>query len=217
MKNIIERHIFAKFRRKYIRFINIQGVESGSDIDIYCVVSDSIKSKVIIFKENGIWIEIFIDNWSDMKRKIINYDEICVGLITSLKNYWGEDYLKQAKKIIPERFRIPLQRKNIFYYRIKVLFSKYKSVLSLHEKNYFKNLIFQQLFMLAFDYSGRWPESPKKWFSQIKLINNSYTNKLISSFDKEEVFIKICKEEAQKFKGIKMIKESKNNQFTFIV
>lgn len=216
MENILQKHIFEQLDKSKIRFINAQGLEGGSDYDIYCVVDDSIESTVRIFKDGNDWVEIFIDSWSDMKNKIENSDEICVSFIRNMRNVFDNNSFEYAKTFIPEKFKIPQKRINLIYYRIKVLYSKYNGVSTEKEKQYFKGLILQQLFMLVFDHSGIWPSSPKKWFLQIERMNYDFARKVIIAQDDKILFEKICNEEESKFMGISIVKKSIDNQVTFL-
>lgn len=129
MENLIQKYIFGSFNKENVKFINAQGIESGADFDIYCVADDSVKSSVKIFKNENHWVEIFIDTWSDMKSKISNSDEICVSFIKDMRNIFDNiSSLESAKALIPENFKLPVKRRNLIYYRIKVLYSKYKAV-----------------------------------------------------------------------------------------
>lgn len=70
--------------------------------------------------------------------------------------------------------------------------------------------------MLTFDYSGIWPTSPKNWFSQIKKMNISFAKQIIISQNDNLLFEEICKKEEEKFTGLEIIKESKDNTITFL-
>lgn len=218
MENLIQRYIFESFNKEEIKFINAQGIEKGgSDFDIYCVIANSVKSSVKIFKDGNHWAEIFIDTWSDMQSKISNSDEICVSFIKDMKNIFdNNNSLELAKALVPESFKLSEKRRNLIYYRIKVLYSKYKAVNTENERQYFKYLILNQLFMLTFDYSGIWPTSPKNWFSQIEKMNNSFAKQVIISQNDKLLFEEICKKEEGKFTGLEIIKESKDNTITFL-
>ncbi len=217
MEDLIQKHIFESIQKDKIKFINAQGLDKGSDYDIYCVVDDSIKSTVKIFKDGNNWIEIFIDNWSDMESKIHNFDEICVSFIRNIENFFNnDDSLESAKKLISTNFTLPEMRRSLVYYRIKVLYSKYKGVNTQNEKQYFKGLIMNQLFFLAFDYARVWPTSPKKWFSQLKKMNNDYSKKVLIAQNDDKLFEEICKDEENKFTGLYIVKESRDNQITFL-
>lgn len=217
MDEILQKYIFDELGIDSVRFINGQNVSTvSSDIDIYCVTDDTRTSSVHIFQHGDEWVEIFIDNWSDMVNKITNADEICVGFIKDMDNILGESYLLSAKELIPNEFRLPKRRLNLIYYRVKVLYSKYVAVKSPQAKNYFKGLILQQFFMLAFHYSGVWPKSPKKWYDQIENINNEFVKDVINCQDDDRIFSNICNQESAKFKGISMSKQSDDNQITFL-
>lgn len=216
MENIIQKYIFEQFDKSKIRFINAQGLDEGSDYDIYCVVDDPIESTVQIFKNGNDWVEIFIDSWSDMRNKIENSDEICVSFIRDMRNVFNNNSLEYAKAFIPKKFKIPQKRINLIYYRIKVLYSKYNGVDTENEKQYFKGLILQQLFMLTFDHTGIWPSSPKRWFYQMERMNDDFARKVIAAQNDTMLFRKICNEKENKFIGINIVKEGNDNQITFL-
>jgi hypothetical protein len=216
MEHIVQKYIFDQFDKSKIKFINAQGLEKGSDYDIYCVVDDSIESRVQIFKDGNDWIELFIDNWSDMKNKLANSDEICASFITNMPNIFDTHSLESAKMSIPEKFKLPQKRINLIYYRIKVLYSKYNGVATENEKQYFKGLILPHLFMLAFDHGGIWPASPKQWFTQISGMNDTFAQKVLAAQHNTTLFEEICTDAENKCIGISIVKKSSDNQMTFL-
>ena len=216
MNEILQKYILNNIDKKHILFINGQDISTGSDFDIYCVTDDTIKSKVRIFKHGEDWVEIFIDNWSDMTTKVTNYDEICVGFINDMNNVLDNGHLSTAKELIPKEFKLPRNRLNLAYYRIKVLYSKYYGVDSIEAQQYFKWLIMQQLFMLAFHYSGTWPASPKKWHEQFMHIKTGFVQNVLKAQSDERIFMEMCSTEESKFSGIDIAKESRDNQITFL-
>ncbi len=216
INEVINLFVFKNYKKKDILFVNAQGLESGSDIDIYCVIRNNNNSSVKIFEINGVWVEIFIDTWKDMETKISNADEICVSFITKMQNHYssGNSY-KEATKLIPSKFRIPEKRKNILYYRIKVLLSKYLSSKSKQEKKYFKGQIMPILFLLAFSKIQKWPPSPKKWITALNQSNNSFVKNVLLSIDNEKEFVNLAKLCEKKFKGID-IPNKINNSMTLL-
>src|SRR5882724_2920607 len=87
---------------------------NSSDIDIYCVTTG--KSSVELFyNEKHEWTELFIDNITDVYKKIENVDEIAINFIRELKFVAGNrevysELLRRASAVA-ESYHLPPNRK----------------------------------------------------------------------------------------------------------
>ncbi|MGU9544576.1 hypothetical protein [Bacillus cereus] len=172
---IIEK-VIAIVGKESILAIKTNSVSDSSDIDIYCIVKDNVKSSLHFFYDNNkIWNEIFIDNVTDVKRKIENVDEICINFLCDFPLIYGKEesiynIIKLAEKK-KRNYEIPLKRKKIIEYRIKVSASKLlnkKYNLSKEQRQFLLNTINYPLIQLIFDYYKIFPKSPKLWIEQFR-------------------------------------------------
>jgi len=218
---------------KYVRNDDILFVLSNendensisSDTDIYCVTSGS-SSVHLSYDKNQEWVELFIDNISDLKAKIANVDEIALNFIRELKFVSGDIELYQS--ILAEvtdvisNYVIPEYRVNILKYRIKVLLTKYLNPdpsSDIIQENFILNAMAYPLIQLIFLEHKIFPLSPKKWISQLEnelaevdfLAIRSFINRQCSHED----VIKLCDRYAGGLEDIDIDKKV-NNNLTFI-
>lgn len=220
--------IVTKFvRKEEILFITSNlndGKSKSSDIDIYCVTTG--KSFVELFyNSESQWVELFVDNISDVNKKINNVDEIAINFIRELQFDFGDkdEYLKLYEKTsrIIQKYNLPTHRKNLLKYRIKVLLSKYvrEDIKNADQDNLIINSMSYPLIQLVLEYHNIFPSSPKYWVLQLQ--NNLPPDefKTISRFlshqcNKEEVVI-LCEKYAGNLGPIHIEKEN-NNDTTFL-
>lgn len=217
--NWVDRELKKFVEQKNILFATVQFTDKSSDIDIYCVVKKGLKSQVHIYKKNNYWIEIFIDTWEDMAQKIKNCDEIAVGFISrmDLINHLSSGiYYRKALRLIKIKYKLPIKRKKLLQYRIKVLASKYFSTVDNKNREFFVGQLLPYLIMAVFEKYGIWPESPKKWIYQLEQIKKSESKKILKVLDRRAKVDNLIKIFTSDFKGIHLIKDNKNNEITFL-
>lgn len=220
--------IVTKFvRKEEILFITSNlntDKNKSSDIDIYCVTTG--KSFVEFFyNAESQWVELFVDNISDVNKKIYNIDEIAINFIRELHFYFGnkDKYLELFEKtsLVIQEYNLPPYRKNLLKYRIKVLLSKYinEDTKSVNQDNLIINAMSYPLIQLVLEHHNIFPSSPKYWISQLQ--NNLPPDefKVISRFlshqcSKEEVVI-LCEKYAGNLDPIHIEKEGCND-ITFL-
>jgi len=203
---------------KNVLFVTAQFTDKSYDIDIYCVVKNNEQSQVSIYKDHY-WIEIFVDTWSNMIQKIKNYDEIAVGFITKMdlvESLSNIKYYHRAKKIIKKKYTLPEKRKRLLQYRIKVLSSKYFSAKSKVDKNFFAGQLLPHLIMAIFNKYGIWPQSPKKWINQIRILKKPESRQIIKIMNGTAKADSLINKLTSDFKGIYQIKDKKNNKITYL-
>ncbi|TSC95361.1 MAG: hypothetical protein Athens101410_611 [Parcubacteria group bacterium Athens1014_10] len=202
-----------------ILFVTTQSIDISSDIDIYCVAKNNIKSQVHIYKKNGYWIEVFIDTWDDMRQKIKNNDEIVVGFILRMQLIEflsNRNAFNDAVQLINDKYEIVQERKTILMYRIKVLSSKYLSATNTQTRSFFKGQLIPLFALIVFDKYGVWPESPKKWIEQLKRMKKTESRQIVQCIDSDENIDELIKISTKNFKGIHIEKDSENNKITYL-
>ncbi|ANS52257.1 hypothetical protein BM86_12390 [Bacillus thuringiensis] len=176
MEKMIIEKVISLVGKEAILTIQTNSGANSSDIDVYCIVKDHVKSSLHLFYDsNKIWNEIFIDNISDVKKKIRNMDEICINFLCDFPLIYGKEedidnIIKLAEKK-KDNYEIPLKRKKIIEYRIKVSAAKLlnkKYTLSKEQRQFLLNIINYPLIQLIFDYHKLFPKSPKFWMDQFK-------------------------------------------------
>lgn len=172
---IIEKVISIVGKESILAIKTNSGLNS-SDIDVYCIVKDHVKSSLHLFYDsNKIWNEIFIDNISDVKRKIENVDEICINFLCEFPLIYGkEEDISHMIKLAEQKkynYEIPLKRKKVMEYRIKVSASKLLNeeyTLSTEQRQFLLNTMNYPFIQLIFDHYKIFPKSPKLWVEQLK-------------------------------------------------
>jgi len=204
--------------KKYILFITAQGtsVSRSSDVDIYCVANDKVKSRVHIFKDGNKRIEVFIDSWKDMVQKIKNFDEIAVGFITRMKLITGSSYHENAKSLIKDKFYLPPKRLLLLQYRIVVIGSKYISAKDHIGRSFFKGQVIPYLMLALFEKNGIWPHSPKHWIEQLIAMNDADAKTILNAIHTNTDLTQLIKKYTISFRGIHLKKESKDNKITYL-
>ena len=147
---------------------------NSSDIDIYCITKG--KSSVELFyNEKNEWVELFIDNILDVFKKIENVDEIAINFIRELKFVFGDQELYSnlltKTSSVAESYQLPLDRRNLLKYRIKVLLSKYlkpEAEVNQAQQHFILNAISYPLIQLVLEYHNILPSSPKRWLIQLQ-------------------------------------------------
>lgn len=215
---IIERLTALVGGLQNIHFITKQGLESGSDIDIYCVVKNSQESRVLIEERDGIWSEMFIDSWNDMTEKIVNADEIVRNFIIDMPLLYTEDdsHLR-ARALIPAQYALPIERRNLLYYRIKVLGSKYLSAVDARTQAFFRGQLYPHLALAIFDRYGLWPRGPKQWLRQLEEMGESESEALLQVLNDNAVIPReLIHMFADKFNGLDIKKAAGKNKITYL-
>lgn len=197
----------------------------SDDIDIYCITKG--KSFVRLFKDvSGNWVEIFVDNISDVYKKIENQDEIAINFIYEMDFMYGDKDLYENLRIKAyekiKNYSIPEKRKCLLRYRIKVLFSKYifsKKMRDEFQARFILNAINYPLVQLIMEANGIFPSSPKRWISQLKenLSSKDFlmVQTLINGTIEYETLKELCQKYTQDLNLIE-IDKSTNNETTFI-
>lgn len=217
--NWIDRELKKFVERKNILFVTAQFTDKSSDIDIYCVVKKGLKSQIHIYKKNNYWIEIFIDAWEDMTQKIENYDEIAVSFISKMDlvaHLSNDNYYRKALQLIKVKYKLPIKKKELLQYRIKVLASKYFSAIDSKNRDFFVGQLLPYLTLAVFEKYGIWPESPKKWIYQLEQIKKPESKKMLEVLDGHAKVDNLIKIFTSDFKGIHLMKDNKNNKTTFL-
>jgi hypothetical protein len=217
LSEVIQKFIYEKYPLQSIRAILAQDTDVSSDIDVYCLVDDHITSAVEIFDYKGIPIEIFVDNLTSAKAKIANADEIAVSFLTRLPIVYADDTgtLDALRNAIPEKFCLPPRRRNLVFYRIKVLYSKYLSAKQ-QQKLFFKGQILPQLMSLSFDAAGLWPASPKKWHEQLASTKHPLALKVLEAHTDDAVFAEVCEDAIDHLQPISLTKPNGQNSITLL-
>ena len=198
---------------------------NSSDIDIYCVTTGE-SSVQLFYNENHEWVELFIDNISDVYKKIENIDEIAINFIRELKFISGnqEVYSELLTKtsVVVDNYYLPPDRKNLLKYRVKVLLSKYlkpEPELSLEQQYFILNAISYPLIQLVLEHHRIFPSSPKRWLIQLQhaLPVNEFDmlNKFLTHQCNRDAVITLCDKYADKIDPIS-IKKVGNNDTTFL-
>lgn len=215
-----ERYIVAnvlKFiPRRHILFITAQDTSISSDVDIYCVISNKIKSQVHIFRDGNKQVEVFIDSWDDMVQKIKNFDEIVVSFIMRMKLIADNGYYKKAKSLVKKKFHLPKNRLSLLQYRIAVIGSKYISAKDPLSRSFFKGQVISYLVLALLEKHGIWPQSPKRWIEQLKALNTADAKIILDAIQANADLTKVIKRFADGFKEIHLIKEGKDNKLTYL-
>lgn len=198
---------------------------NSSDIDIYCVTRG--KSSVQLFyNEKREWVELFIDNISDVYKKIENVDEIAINFIRELKFVSGsrEVYseLLARTSVVVGSYHLPPTRKNLLKYRVKVLLSKYlkpEAELSSAQEHFILNAITYPIIQLVLEHHNIFPSSPNRWLIQLQHALPINEFDLLSKFlahqcDRDAV-ITLCEKYADKPDPIS-IKKAKDNDLTLL-
>lgn len=198
---------------------------NSSDIDIYCITTGE-SSVQLFYNEKREWVELFIDNISDVYKKIANVDEIAINFIRELKFVSGnrEVYSKLLTKTsgVTENYHLPPNRKNLLKYRVKVLLSKYlkpEAELSLAQQHFILNAISYPLIQLILEHHNIFPSSPKRWLIQLQHALSINEFDMLSGFlahqcDRNAV-IALCEKYADKPDPIS-IKKTRDNDVTFL-
>ena len=214
---LIKKELEKYIDLKNVLFITAQFTDTSYDIYIYCVVKDAEKSQVHIYKKDC-WIEIFIDKWSDMVQKIKNYDEIAVGFIERMnfvETLSDKGSYKKAKKLIKRKYSLPIKRRSLLQYRIKVLSSKYFSATTNASKRFFIGQLMPHLIMAIFNKYGIWPHSPKKWIEQMKGLKKPESKQIINIIENNAKADNLITTLTYGFKGLRQLKD-KNNKITYL-
>ncbi|MEK7534314.1 MAG: hypothetical protein AAB600_03145 [Patescibacteria group bacterium] len=217
--NWIEKELEKFVERGSILFVTAQGADKSSDIDIYCVIKNGLKSQIHIYKKNNCWIEVFIDTWDDMASKIKNFDEIAVGFISKmdpLARLSNVYYHRKALKLIGAKYKLPNERKRLLQYRIKVLASKYYSSVNEKNEHFFVGQLMPFLIMAVFSKYGVWPKSPKKWIWQLEQIKKPESKQLLKILDGKAKVDNLIEELTLDFEGISLEKNKENNKITYL-
>ena len=198
---------------------------NSSDINIYCVTTGE-SSVQLFYNEKREWVELFIDNISDVYKKIENVDEIAINFIRELKFVSGNrevysELLTRASDVAGS-YRLPPNRKNLLKYRVKVLLSKYlkpEAELSSAQEHFILNAISYPVIQLALEHHNIFPSSPKRWLIQLQHALPLNEFDLLSKFlahqcDRDAV-ITLCEKYADKPDPIS-IKKAKDNDLTFL-
>lgn len=217
--NWIDGELKKFVERKNILFVTAQFTDVSSDIDIYCVIKKGLKSQVHIYKRHNCWIEIFIDTWGDMAQKIKNYDEIAVSFVTRMDlvaHLSNDIYYRKALQLIKTKYRLPIKRKGLLQYRIKVLYSKYFSAIDNKNRKFFVGQLLPHLTLAVFEKYGIWPESPKKWIYQLEQIKKPESKQILKVLDGYAKVDNLIEIFTSDFKGIHLVKDKKNNKITYL-
>lgn len=198
---------------------------NSSDIDIYCITNG--ESSVQIFhNDKREWVELFIDNISDVYKKIENVDEIAINFIRELKFVSGSQKiyseLLAMTSAIVEDYRLPPNRINLLKYRVKVLLSKYlnpEAEPNQAQQYFILNAISYPLIQLVLEHYNIFPSSPKRWLIQLKHDLPANEFELLSGFlahqcDRSTV-IALCEKYAGGIDAIS-IKKAQDNNATFV-
>ncbi|MDP3015425.1 MAG: hypothetical protein Q8N28_03405 [bacterium] len=217
--NWIDGELKKFVERKNILFVTAQFTDKSSDIDIYCVVKKGLKSQIHIYKKNNYWIEIFIDVWEDMARKIENYDEIAVSFISRMDlvaHLSNDIYYRKALQLIKAKYKLPIKRKELLQYRIKVLASKYFSAIDSKNRNFFIGQLLPYLALAVFEKYGIWPESPKRWIYQLEQIKKPESKQILRVLKGDAKLDNLVKIFTSDFKEMHLVKDKKNNKITYL-
>lgn len=199
--------------------------KNTSDIDIYCITTGK-SSAHLFYNESKVWIELFIDNLSDVHKKIENFDEIAINFIREMDFIYGDKDLFVELRAKTEQYalnyKIPEKRKNIIKYRIKVLLSKYlnpdKESTEIQSK-FILNSLTYPLIQLILEHYNIFPSSPKRWILQLKSKVTEEEFNRVSKFINGELDCKLLLNMYSEYVGDVSaidLDKSQNNHITFI-
>lgn len=198
---------------------------NSSDIDIYCITKGE-SSVQLFYNEKCEWVELFIDNISDVYKKIENVDEIAINFIRELKFVSGNQKvyseLLAMTSAVVEDYRLPPYRRNLLKYRVKVLLSKYlkpEAELNQAQQYFILNAISYPLIQLVLEHYNIFPSSPKRWLLQLQHTIPANEFDSLSGFlshqcDRDAV-ITLCEKYAGEIDTIS-IKKTADNNATFV-
>jgi hypothetical protein len=214
---LMRRHLRRYVAPNEILFATGQGLSSSHDYDIYCVTRGPSKPLVHIYKEEGVWIEIFIDDWATLTEKIANYDEIVASYVRRFAAIGGvgdDVHLAQARSLLPARYKLPPARRNLILYRLLVLQGKYLEA-GPDEHQLFRGPLLLNLCMLTFDALGQWPGSPKMWAHDLRENRSGPAIALVDALIDDQAMLQLLATYLQEISDIHLVRDS-NPVLTFL-